>query len=482
MKKTKKVMGLLLALVMVFAMAIPTFASDTNASIKGSITVDNPVPGQTYTAYKIFDVVYDVDKNAYSYTISGNSKWFKVVADEEDEIIKSKVSGLSFKKVYGDNIYTVTMDGDFNAASFAVMLKENSNDKVGIELDVDQNYVTAEDLDLGYYFVNSTSGALCNLITTNPRVTIHDKNDVPFNKVDDKESADVGDSVNYTITGKVPDTTGLTDYKYIIEDRMTDGLTFEEEDVKVVIKTGDTPEITLQEGVDYDYEKIGNGFKLTIDVIKLQDYIGRPIEVTYSAIVNESAVTEIEKNSATLTYGHEPTKTMEIEEKVYSSKIVIDKYKSGDESTKLAGATFYLYKEVTGDDESSTKKYYKYNAAIQKVEWVNDKTNATSKITNIYGVASFDGLADGTYYLEETKAPDGYNLLDGPVEVMVNGSKASSTDYSSLTVKQNVENETGGLLPSTGGMGTTLFYIIGGILVVGAGVLLVVKRRMKSEE
>ena len=97
------------------------------------------------------------------------------------------------------------------------------------------------------------------------------------------------------------------------------------------------------------------------------------------------------------------------------------------------------------------------------------------------GAASFDGLANGTYYLEETAAPAGYNILETPVTVSVNGANATAENISALTVTQNVANNTGTLLPSTGGMGTTIFYVIGSVLVLAAVVLLVTKKRMSMD-
>ena len=172
---------------------------------------------------------------------------------------------------------------------------------------------------------------------------------MPFDKVDDKVSADVGETVNYTITGKVPDTTGFTTYTYEIADKMSDGLTFNK---YIVVKIGnDTLSAGNEYTVEYDVDGNANSFKVNIDVMKQTANVGKSITLTYSAVVNENAVAKIEKNSATLTYSNDPTKhttttTQPDEETVYTSKIVLDKYKAGSEETKLAGATFVLYKEV----------------------------------------------------------------------------------------------------------------------------------------
>lgn len=472
MKTVKKLASLLLVMVMVFAMATTAFAAEE----KGTITVDNPVADQTYTAYKIFDVTYSGTN--YSYTIKTTSEWYNTVK----AYAETTGNGLTLTGVAGDNTtFVVSTSTGFSAAAFANALKAAVSGKTGTALTADGTTVKAADLDLGYYFVTSSTGALCNLTTTDPTVTIHDKNDIPFDKVDNKESVDVGEIVTYTITGKVPDYTGFTTYTYLITDTMSEGLTFQK-NVKVTV--GDT-DVTSACTITYD--KDGNANKFTVS-IPVQSYtIGAEIKVTYTAVVNEKAVAKIENNAATLTYSNDPTDTSkttttpEDKETVYSAKVVISKYVKGSNTEKLAGAEFVLYKEVKTDgSDTTTKYYYKWNETDKKVEWTTDKAQATVKTTDDKGAASFDGLKDGTYYLEEVEAPAGYNLLKDPVQITVNGANATTADLSSLTVTGNVENSSGAELPETGGMGTTIFYVLGSVLILAAVVLLVTRKRMSS--
>ena len=478
MKHVKKLASLLLALVMVCALATTAFA----AGETGSITVDNPIEGQTYTAYKIFDVTYNTGKTAYSYTINSSSQWFGTV----QTYAGTAGNGLTLTQVNGSTTYNVSTTADFSAPKFAEALQYALDNDTpanfagqGRELKVKDGKATATGLDLGYYFVTSTSGALCNLTTTDPDVTIHDKNDVPFKKEGDKGSADIGETVNYTITGKVPDYTGFETYTYEITDTMSEGLTFNK-DVKVTIGGTDVTAACI---VTYDVE--GNANKFTVSIPVKNYTIGAEIKVTYSAVVNEKAIAKIETNKAELKYSNNPTNststtTTPSDTKVYSSKIVIDKYEDGSADKKLAGAEFVLYKEVTtgeGVEAVTTKLYYKWNDTAKKVEWVENKADATVKTTDNNGAASFDGIANGTYYLEEIEAPAGYNQLKEPVKVTVSGGDT----VAELTVTQPVANSTGTELPSTGGMGTTLFYTLGAILVLGAGVLLVTKKRMSEK-
>ena len=476
MKHARKLASLLLALVMVFALATTAFAAGTTPTT-GTITVENPVEGQTYTAYKIFDVVYDTNDH-YSYTIDRNNEWYGTVSTYAN----ATAHGLKLTQVNGGDTYVVTTENDFSAPDFAAALKKAVSGKHGEELAEKDGSVTVDNLPLGYYFVTSSTGALCNLTTTNPEVTIHDKNDMPFEKVADKTNADVGQIVTYTITGKVPDSTGFDTYIYTIEDTMSDGLTFNRDSLTVKVGNADVTADTNKCEITYDGTTAPNTFKVSIIVKNCT--VGDPIEVTYNATVNEKAIAKVSQNEAKLTYSNDPTDSEskfttppEIV-KVYTSKIVIDKYASGNEDTKLEGAEFVLYKEVTPEgDATATKQYYKWNGANKKVEWVNTIANATTVKTDKNGAASFNGLADGTYYLVETKAPAGYNQLTGPVTVHVNG----GTTENALTVIAKVANQAGTLLPSTGGMGTTIFYVLGSALVLGAVVLLVTKKRMSTK-
>lgn len=462
MKTVARIASLLLALVMVFGLSVTAFAAGP-----GTITVDNPLEGQTYTAYKIFDVTYDESKSTYAYSIAGDSEWYAVV---------SPYDGITLTKAASENTYAVTKNDSFSAAAFANVLKAAVEGKTGITLKLADGKATATGLDLGYYFVTSSTGALCNLTTTNPNATIHDKNDVPFDKVDDKTSVEVGETVSYTITGKVPDYTGFTTYTYLITDTMSEGLTFQKD---ATVTVGGT-DVTSACTITYDVDSNANKFTVSIPVMNYT--IGAEIKVTYTAVTNDKAVTVISKNSATLTYSNNPTDskskttTPKDEETVYSAELVIDKYQKDNKSKKLANAKFVLK-----NDEGN---YYKYTAATEsaaaQVEWVKNQADATEVTTNTNGAAVFNGLKDGTYHLVETAAPAGYNLLANEVKVVINGAKATEVDLSSLTATAKVENSTGTTIPETGGIGTTIFYVAGGLLVLGAVILLITKKRMSS--
>ena len=408
MKHARKLASLLLALVMVFALATTAFATGTvTTPTTGTITVDNPRAGQAYKAYKIFDVVYDTNgaNGHYSYTIDSTSEWFNTV----DTYSKQTNSGLTLAQV-GVTTYVVTTGNGFSAPDFAVALKGNVTGKTGEALTGDANAVSVSNLALGYYFVSSTSGALCNLTTTNPDVTIHDKNDMPFEKTDNKVSADVGETVNYTITGKVPDTTGFETYTYEIADTMSEGLTFNRNSLAVKVGSADVTADTDKCTIIYDATTTPNTFKLSINVKNFN--IGDDIVVTYDATINEKAVEKISYNEATLTYSNDPTDSAKTtttpaqKQEVYTSKIVIDKYEKGKPGNKLEGAEFVLCRKAPNDepqvaafrnDSQNTIKlqYYKWDETTKTVSWVDDIADATKVTTDAHGAASFDGLANG---------------------------------------------------------------------------------------
>ena len=473
MKKVKKFVSLVLAAVMVMAMTVTAFAEDATT---GKITISSPTEGEIYTIYKIFDVSYSTDKTAYSYTISTTSEWKAVVQG----YAKEADSGLSLTETAVGDQYVVTIDKTkFSAAKFAKELKTNVAQKSGTSKTAQKNKdLEFTGLPLGYYLVDTKSGALCNLTTTNNEVTIHDKNDVPFLKEEDKENVELGEIVTYTITGKVPNTTGFSGYIYKISDTMSEGLTFNPNSIEVKVGTR-----TLTKGTEYTCNTETTGFEIIIPVMDLQSNVGETITVTYTAKVNENAVAKISKNEAKLTYSNNPinskeTNTINQEQKVYNAKINIVKYDSSpdqspEESTKkLGGAKFIL--------RNSKNEYYKYNTTKDVIEWV-DKADADEFETTMDGKASINGLKDGSYKLYEIEAPKGYNPLKDPVNITINGKDSSGTIHvDNLTVSLNIGNSKGALLPSTGGIGTTIFYVLGGILVLGAAVVLVVRRRTEK--
>lgn len=469
MKTTRKLFTVLLALAMTLALAVSAFAADT-----GSITITNPQGDRTYTAYKIFDVTYSGDH--YSYTISKTDAAFSAVkayADKAD-------SGLILTAVGNTGKYNVSVGTDFSAASFAQYLKTKADSLgTGTPFTNVDNTMKASGLDLGYYFVAGTSGTVCELATAKD-IQIRDKNEAPQIKktVDDADgTVEVGQKLTYTITSKVPSTKGYTAFTYQVTDTMTNGLTFNK-DVKVTI---DGVDVTANATITNNE----NGFVASINMMNYQDKIDKSVVITYTATVNENAIqSDKETNTATLKYSNDPANSNSTDETtvkvdVFSFNIVINKYAAGNESTKLEGAKFVL-KNAKGE-------YYKYDAATKAVTWVADKSAATEVTTDENGAARFDGLQAGTYYLEETAAPAGYNQLTKDITIVLNkdGSAtindAASTPGADHSLTAGVANSTGTMLPETGGIGTAIFVALGALAVICAGVFLVTNKRMSKE-
>lgn len=451
----KKLAILFATLTMVLCCTTTAFAEGTG----GSITVENAKESETYTAYKIFDVVYSTTGDKYAYTIDSTNEWFADV-----QTYATTENKLTLTQKAGKTTYVVEFQDGFSAPKFAEYLKDKTNTKTsGVALTVSSGKATASNLELGYYFVKTATGALCNLTTTKPEAKIYDKNigpEIEKTQKDENNTVITGDvqlgqTINYEITGKVPSTTGYETYTYKVTDTMSQGLTFNK-DVKVSINGTD---VTAATDVTVKYtpdDTNATGFELTIPVKNYQEQVGKEIKVTYTATVNENAVGKVENNTAKLEYSNKPGTneigtTTPVEKKVYTAKIVVDKVEKGTE-TKLANAEFVLYKK---DTATNAVTYYKLTTTAgtneAKVEWVDNATDATVLKTDANGAAEFIGLPNGTYYLKETKAPEGYNVLTADVEITIAGNE---NDTTTLTHTQKVENNKGVLLPETGGMGT----------------------------
>ena len=295
----------------------------------------------------------------------------------------------------------------------------------------------------------------------------------------------VGQKVNFTITGAIPATVGYNEYTYQITDKMTSGLVLNR-DIKVKIDGVDVSESASVE-IRYDADKKG----FFVGIVVSQYDVGKDIVVTYSAIVNENAIErDKETNTVTLKYSNDPNNAASYgyasaTANLYSFNVKVDKHSADNAAEKLVGAEFYF--------KNSSGQYYKRDETTKNVTWVLNKAEATMLSSDTNGVLTFTGIDMGTYYLEETKAPDGYNLLSGVVTVVINKNAANNgyvatVDLHSatvaadnLTVTASIANSTGTMLPETGGTGTIIFIVVGAVAVIGAGLFLVTNKRMSKE-
>lgn len=501
----KKLLSMLLTVIMVLAMAAPSFAAMDTTGGMGTISIDNAAEGKNYDVYQIFTVAYNADDtDSFTYTIAEDDEWYEVVAKYDGISLvdsKSKTAG-------GKIVYYVKEQEGFNAGTFANLLKANINGKEKAATLTKSNPQAS--VKLGYYFVNTNSGALCNLTTTAPSAPIHDKNEEPtIDKKIDNESRSgyqIGDPISYTITGKVPDLTGYTKYQYQVTDTMSKGLSFPA-DSTVSVKIGSyTHTVTDNELIiDTVKDAAQNNvphFVLTLDLVALSKDdngdvrfgFGEQIEIKYSATVNEQAAGAVIDNKATLNYSNDPSASdggtlvpgTPVVEKTYSTQIEINKYaydenETDGEGVALTGAKFYLY-NAQGQAYQAKIENGKttINWLAPNQDGIFDSENMpTEKTTGIDGKVNFTGLKAGTYYLEEIEAPTGYNRLVDKVEVTISEVNVDADNFAvaSLTQTAKVANHAGTMLPSTGGIGTTIFYAAGIILMAGAVFFVVRKKR-----
>lgn len=472
MKKTfKKLFAALLAAALVLAMAVPAFAV-TNAT-KGSITISKTVKDETYTIYRMFKLdSYNAESNTYSYTVESDWEGF----------FKTGAGG-NYITLDGQNHPTWTAADENDSTTVAAFAKAAlawaADKKIsGTKETATGDTVTFSDLDLGYYLVDSSLGALCGLNTTNPNATIKEKNEKPEIKKEVQTSAGdwsrennakIGDTVEYKVEIKVADGA----QKYTVTDTMSKGLTFNSTSLKVAVgstfATADT---------DYTLTPTENGFTLELPESYVSTFTkGTVILVTYNATLNKDAVIDGDGNTnkVTLSYGnHQNTVPSEVTTKSYQFDLVkVD----GTTNKLLDGAEFELA------DGETKLSFVKDTAGNYRVAMTGED-GATTTITVKGGKVNIYGLAGKTYTLTETKAPDGYNkLVTSETVNLADGSKTHATIVDSVYKDGGVvvENHAGTVLPSTGGMGTTLFYVIGGGLMVAAVVLLVTKKRMEHK-
>jgi fimbrial isopeptide formation D2 family protein/LPXTG-motif cell wall-anchored protein len=497
MKLIKKIAAIMFAFMMVVSMSCNVKADDTTTAT-GTITINNAIPEQTYTIYKILDLESyspkeENGKETGNFAYKPSSEWESFIKGEN---VRDKY--FTFEGEY------VSWKENADPAEFAKLAldyaKTNSKANQG-SVTASGTPVQFTGLGLGYYLVDSSVGTLCSLDTTKPTVEIKEKNVVPSvdKKVsnsktgtfDTSSTASIGDTVYFkTIITAQPGA-----QNYVLHDKMDAGLTFNESSVKAILNKNETKKDTELTATDYSVVTSNledTDPKCTFHIeftpklcesLKADD----TITVTYSATLNENAVIagEGNKNETWLKYGennnlettHPTTDTKTFEMHVF--KFYKDK-KNSDKETGLADAVFTLSKKSDGTEPIKLTKTNE-NSNIYKV---NNNGTITDITTPGDGKFTIQGLGAGTYYLTEIKQPDGYNKLAKSVKVEIDVNGAITVDGKLITGVDKlvkVENKTGTVLPSTGGVGTTMIYLVGAVLVLGSGVVLATKRRVKNK-
>lgn len=527
MKHLKKIMSVCVAMIMALAMCVTAYATGTTPTGSYKITINQASAGHIYEAYQIFAGDLSTDQKILSNIVWGNG----VTTDGQTKLGSAEAKAASL----------TTVD---QVAAFAKEVATNlQNPTFSGAYDGSNKQYEITGLSAGYYLVKDQDNSLSKKDDFYTAYIMKVVGDVVATPKGDKPSLDkqikhnesgnwevvgdnqIGDIVYFRTITTVPNVDGYTKYDYIISDTMSAGLTSNvknEDSIKIVINNSDE---NASEILTKDYYTVNvdpnssNSFKVTVNIIKaIEDgkiSAGQSLYTYYDAILNENALIYDrgkQENTAYLEYSNNPNDTKDKgktpEKTVYDWTFKMGVNKIDGDGKNLDGAKFVLSKNgslstanMNLDNEGTPGTTDDLIALIYND---SDKTYTVApsgyKGAKIYvitaGTATIKGLDDATdYYLYETKAPEGYNLLKQPVKFNISvryktdGSAVLANNPTvtvdngtpSTTLSTNVVNNVGSSLPATGGIGTTIFYVVGVVLMLGAGVLLITKRRMSAK-
>jgi len=503
MKGLKKLLTGVLAATMIMSASISVCAAETITVAEGvtgdaSITVSNTHKNETYKIYKVFDATTDGTNISYKLVAGKKEAPAGFVVDTAGNVLYTKNTNLK----EGEKPETALSAEDIAAIKAYV----TDADLVATVVEDEDGSFTVKGLPYGYYFIQTTTGAIVTVDSTNPNAEVADKNGTTTTdkKVEedstgnfgDKDDADIGQTVNFKSTITVqPGVTGLK-----FEDEMTKSLDLVNGSVTVdTLKAGYTVNYVDKQhfNITFDNDAIAALAKDTV------------ITITYSAVLNEDAIVGIptddngsnpnafgagNDNKSRITYDNHPdlgwdwTRTYTYE---------LDVVKNDGNGTKLAGAEFVL---SLNQENADSIAVVDLGNGEYRVATANDKTTTTTLVTpsdeTHKGLIKITGLDADQYKLTETKAPEGYNILTAPITFTITSKTTSeqgdSNDQQAVNsvvytrdgktfTELEVENTAGSILPSTGGMGTTIFYVLGVVLIVAGAAYFIVRRKQNAE-
>lgn len=555
MKHLRSCVCLLLAVLLVAALGLPAFADGETYSITVENTNTNvTISGNTYYAYKLFDVSYSADKSSYAYKVTSDFDGF-AYDGKSGEALLTALEALT------------SNSAEMNAFAKAALayVQTNSISPTGNVTIAEKSQTGTISLPTpGYYLVSGsatadggqTITAACSLTTTAPSATINPKVDAP--KLDKHivmqnadgsttklaaNSANIGDIIPFEITSQVPNTTGYNKYIFQVTDTLTEGMEYIESSLQVYV--GDV-KLRMSFQGDNTYSQVftyiaGAPAEMKVIFHEFQKHTpGLPIKIKYSAVVTEKVdmTATGNVNEAKLTYSNNPNFTYEGDKpggnapvgetpksvtKTYSTALRLAKVNeqgqsltgakftvsgNGKRITLLNGQAFYpddmgryyMLKDGTYTTQEPTEEtknaYDSITQKYRKVDYIDNRNADVAFNTSGYvdkdGYLTIQGLSDGTYTITEAIAPEGYNLLKEPITITISSTPTLEgpnwvvkQGETPLTAKDNaycfqVVNKTGTLLPATGGMGTTIFYLLGSVMALAAGILLITKKRMAA--
>lgn len=516
MKRVKRVLALLAAFALVLAMAVPAWAEEATCSITA------PNNGHTYEVYQIFTGTLSENNGT---KVLSDIKWGKNGTNGDTAVTE----GDSVPETVLNDITRVATKPDSEKLAVIEKYVNLKGEKF-----TTVNSGTTENVPAGYYLIKDADNSYNDkhdaytqfIVEVAGKVIFQPKTDYPTvekkvkensketgttgdygEKYNDVADYSIGDAVPFKLIGSVPDMSQYsTSYKYTFHDTLANSLKAPDKaDVKVYMSSNKAG--SGKQDITSNFTVTVSGQEITVHTedLKAIDGIsaGKYILVEYSAVLNSNAainndnVADTDKgniNKVYLTYSNNPRneseagKTPEDTVIVFTYKIEATKV-DGETSKELQGVTFRIYK-MSGDD-----KLYAQVAEGKLKDWITTADDNCVLTSGKDGKFSLAGLDDGTYFIEEINPLPGYNSID-PVEIQVNGKTNNGQDGNGATSELTsvtftvggktenaitIVNNAGTTLPSTGGMGTTVFYVVGGGLMAVAVVLLVTKKRMENK-
>ncbi len=486
MNKMKRFLIIAMVLMLAMTMAVPALAAEPAL---GSITVRNAVDGQTYRAYRLFDLSLDASGKHYGYTV--NPEWnefFTTGGGQNYVAVDPDNGGVTLTKATADDLQKLAQAAQKYAKEKNLTALEPTETAPELKF---------SNVPLGYYLVTTGAGTLQALDTTDVDAVVYEKNTAPeIGKTADKTNAAIGETVHFVISVTKG---GYAWGDYVIKDTMT-GLVLKPETVKV--KAG---------GAELSADNFITAFTDTTLTVTIPEKIlnlrneqdtdfvypaGTKFEVEYNAVANKTVDMD---NTVSMEYKTDPTvstSTPTHTVKVANYEFTVKK--TDEEKHPLEGASFELHR--LEDCTDAAMEFVKTENSYRLPNTAEAGSAKTSVITA--GEAKIEGLAAGVYYLKEMAAPNGYNKLAKPVKVEIiehindipgdlyfgqafdsQGKRLAPTIKIDGQTELNgdfvltVVNKSGIELPSTGGVGTTVFYVAGGILMAAAVVALILKKR-----
>lgn len=554
MRRFRKIAGLMLVLVMALAMSMTVMAADTNTY---TITIENETDGYTYIAYQIF-------KGDLSGSTLSNIEFGSALSPTDQASVLLNYSSILDGTTYAysaaglaEALVDGASNGGIDVTAFAEYIAESytlTPAKTFTYSDTAKNY-TADVVGAGYYLIKNTAipssgeGTVYSnyILEVVKSITVTPKSGIPtVDKKVSNTSASIDEEVTYTLTATLPSTLAdYSTYQLVFNDTLSKGLTLvtsgssiQTSDVTVTVYPSASDAENGTNGVVVDssngsytvtaanysgtnstYE---GGTVLTVGIgdvnslysdsastSKISVTKDSVIVVTYKAKLNGNAVSGStgNPNEVNVTYSNNPngseTGTTTTDQVVtFTFELDVTKVDGNDNTKVLENAEFKLYYT----DGNSITYYAQVDENTGKITgWTTDSDQASTLKSDSYGIFKIIGLGAGTYYLEETKAPDGYNKLSSSITIVISATYTdtdSDGDYDEINtltvtvdggtpangntstgaVSVTVENNSGSTMPSTGGIGTTIFYVVGPTLILLAVVLLITRSRMRRRE